>query len=188
VLQDSPIYEPQNGDEVVWASKGRVQVRSGKRGRNFHRNLADYMGPARRDRSLKERNQGTVRSSHHRLVADGVALHFVTAGKDRRCLIHAFRNLASMAPGDGSTGGSFNHSSPPTCADRPTPGPLPVTIRQTLAGDVRAIVAHVWRRCPCLVVGHDMVLLRRLCLRGALSKLRRWFDAGGCTAPRHGPY
>lgn len=99
-----------------------------------------------------------MKLQHHRLNADGIALHYVTAGDGPPLvLIHGFpqtwhqwrhviERLADrftiIAPDLRGIGASF--------------GPASGYDKHTLASDVRAIVEHVCGARPALVVGHDM--------------------------------
>lgn len=95
---------------------------------------------------------------HHRLTADGIALHFVTAGEGPPLvLIHGFpqtwyqwrRVIERLAD-------RFTIIAPDLRGIGATPGPSAPFDKQSLAGDVRAIVKYVCGDTPALVVGHDM--------------------------------
>lgn len=95
---------------------------------------------------------------HHRLTADGVDLHYVTAGKGPPLvLIHGFpqtwyqwrRVIEQLAD-------RFTIIAPDLRGLGATPGPPAPYDKQSLAGDVHAIVHAVCGDTPALVVGHDM--------------------------------
>lgn len=96
--------------------------------------------------------------AHHRLAADGVDLHFVTAGEGPPLvLLHGFpqtwrqwlRVIDRLAH-------RFTIIAPDLRGVGATPGPPGPYDKHTLAGDVRAIVAEVCGDAPVLMVGHDM--------------------------------
>lgn len=95
---------------------------------------------------------------HHRLNADGIDLHYVTAGAGPPLvLIHGFpqtwyqwrRVIERLAD-------RFTIVAPDLRGLGATPGPPAPYDKQSLAGDVHAIVSHVCGDAPALVVGHDM--------------------------------
>jgi pimeloyl-ACP methyl ester carboxylesterase len=95
---------------------------------------------------------------HHRLNAEGVELHYVTAGKGPPLvLVHGFpqtwyqwRHLIDRLAD------RFTVIAPDLRGLGATPGPPAPYDKQTLAGDVNAIVRRVGGDAPALVVGHDM--------------------------------
>ena len=96
--------------------------------------------------------------AHHRLAADGVDLHFVTAGEGPPLvLLHGFpqtwrqwlRVIDRLAH-------RFTIIAPDLRGVGATPGPPGPYDKHALAGDVRAIVAEVCGDAPVLMVGHDM--------------------------------
>src|ERR1700757_1449198 len=95
---------------------------------------------------------------HHRLVADNVALHYVTAGHGPPLvLIHGFpqtwhqwrRLMERLAD-------RFTIIAADLRGLGASPGPPAGYDKQTLAGDIHAIVAHMFGDARALVVGHDM--------------------------------
>jgi pimeloyl-ACP methyl ester carboxylesterase len=95
---------------------------------------------------------------HHRLVAGGVALHFVTTGNGPPLvLIHGFpqtwhqwrRVMERLA-------NRFTIIAPDLRGIGATPGPPSGYDKHSLAADVHAIVTHVCGEQRVLVVGHDM--------------------------------
>src|SRR5262245_30234952 len=95
---------------------------------------------------------------HHRIVANGVALHYVTAGGGPPLvLIHGFpqtwhqwrRVIDRLAD-------RFTIIAPDLRGIGATPGPPIGYDKHSLAADVRAVVADVCGDTPALVVGHDM--------------------------------
>jgi pimeloyl-ACP methyl ester carboxylesterase len=95
---------------------------------------------------------------HHRLTADGIDLHFVTAGEGPPLvLVHGFpqtwyqwrRVIERLAD-------RFTIIAPDLRGLGATPGPPAPYDKQSLAGDIHAIVRHVSGDVPALVVGHDM--------------------------------
>jgi pimeloyl-ACP methyl ester carboxylesterase len=99
-----------------------------------------------------------VTPQHHRLVANGIDLHFVTAGSGPPLvLIHGFpqtwyqwRHLIDRLAD------RFTIIAPDLRGIGASPGPATGYDKHSLAGDVKAIVSHVCGDEPALVIGHDM--------------------------------
>lgn len=96
--------------------------------------------------------------AHHRLTAEGVDLHYVTAGEGPPLiLLHGFpqtwhqwrRVIDRLAH-------RFTIIAPDLRGIGATPGPPGPYDKHSLAGDVRAVAAQVCGDQPALVVGHDM--------------------------------
>lgn len=95
---------------------------------------------------------------HHRLIANGVDLHYVTAGGGPPLvLIHGFpqtwfqwRHIIDLL------GDRFTIIAPDLRGIGATPGPPTGYDKQSLAADIHAIVGHVCGDVPALIVGHDM--------------------------------
>lgn len=95
---------------------------------------------------------------HHRLIADGIDLHFVTAGSGPPLvLIHGFpQTWYQWRHVIDRLAGRFTVIAPDLRGLGAAPGPAAPYDKQSLAGDVHAIVRHVCGDVPALVVGHDM--------------------------------
>lgn len=101
---------------------------------------------------------GPMPIQHHRLVADGIDLHFVTAGSGPPLvLIHGFpqtwhqwRHIIYRLAD------RFTLIAPDLRGIGATPGPAFPYDKHSLAADIHAIVRHVAGEAPHLVVGHDM--------------------------------
>lgn len=95
---------------------------------------------------------------HHRIVADGVSLHYAVAGQGRPLvLIHGFPQtwyqwrLIIERLGD-----EFRIIAPDLRGIGAAPGPASGYDKHTLADDIQAIVAAECGEGPVLVCGHDM--------------------------------
>lgn len=95
---------------------------------------------------------------HHRLIVDGIDLHFVTAGSGPPLvLIHGFpQTWYQWRHVIDRLADRFTVIAPDLRGLGATPGPAAPFDKQSLAGDVHAVVRHVCGEVPALVVGHDM--------------------------------
>ena len=97
--------------------------------------------------------------AHHRLTADGVDLHYVTAGEGPPLvLLHGFpQTWRQWRQVIERLEHRFTIIAPDLRGVGATPGPPGPYDKHTLAGDVRAIVEHVCGKdASVLMVGHDM--------------------------------
>jgi pimeloyl-ACP methyl ester carboxylesterase len=99
-----------------------------------------------------------VKTEHHRLVANGVDLHFVTAGSGPPLiLIHGFpQTWYQWRHVIDRLADRFTIIAPDLRGIGASPGPATGYDKPSLAGDVNAIVAQVCGDEPAFVVGHDM--------------------------------
>jgi pimeloyl-ACP methyl ester carboxylesterase len=97
--------------------------------------------------------------AHRRLTADGVDLHYVTAGEGPPLvLLHGFpQTWHQWRPIIARLAHRFSIIAPDLRGIGATPGPPGPYDKHSLAGDVRAIVDHeCGKGAPVLMVGHDM--------------------------------
>lgn len=99
-----------------------------------------------------------LKIEHHRIVANGVTLHYVVAGAGTPLvLIHGFPEtwhqwrpiIERLAP-------QFRIVAPDLRGIGATPGPVTGYDKFSLAGDVKAIVDAEFGDVPVLMCGHDM--------------------------------
>lgn len=100
----------------------------------------------------------TCKVEHHRIVANGVTLHYAAAGEGRPLvLIHGFpQTWRQWMPVIDRLASTYRVIAPDLRGVGATPGPATGYDKHTMAEDIRAIVTAECGEAPALVCGHDM--------------------------------